>query len=68
MFAISDHSSGIEYILHMSVHRQGSKEPLDYIANVFLPYQGVGMVTYQESSTFLQTTVNIIIMLESLIT
>ena len=60
-FAISDHSSGIEYILHMSVHRQGSKEPLDYIANVFLPYQGAGMVTYQEFSTYLQTMVNVII-------
>ena len=60
-FAISDHSSGIEYILHMSVHREGITDPLDYVANVFLPYQGAGMVTYQESTKVLQTVVNIII-------
>ena len=60
-FSVADHSSGIEYILHMSVHRQGSTEPLDYIANIFLPYQGAGMVTYQKSSTFLEMVVNIII-------
>ena len=60
-FAVIDHSSGVEYTLHMSVHRQGIAEPLDYVANVFLPYQGAGMVTYHESSTYLQTVVNIII-------
>lgn len=60
-FAITDHSSGIEYVLHMSVHRDGVADPLDYIANVFLPYQGAGMVTYQESTSQLQTVVNIVI-------
>ena len=60
-FAVVDHSSGIEYVLHMSVHRGGVAEPLDYIANVFLPYQGAGIVTYQESTSQLRTVVNIVI-------
>ena len=60
-FSVTDHSSGIEFILHMSVHRQGENEPLDYVANVFLPYQGAGMVTYQPSSKVFDKVVHIII-------
>ena len=60
-FAVTDHSSGIEYSLHMSVHRESVADPLDYLANVFLPYQGAGMVTFRESTPYLQTVVNIII-------
>ena len=60
-FSVTDHSSGIEYILHMSVHRQGVTEPLDYVANIFLPYQGAGMVTYQLSSEVFDKVVHVII-------
>ena len=60
-FSVTDHSSGIEFILHMSVHRQGENDPLDYVANVFLPYQGAGMVTYQPSSKVFDKVVHIII-------
>ena len=60
-FTVTDQSSGVYYILHMSVHREGMQDPVDYIANVFLPFQGAGMGTYQESSKLLSTTVNVIV-------
>ena len=45
----------------MSVHRQGATKPLDYVANIFLPYQGAGMVTYQLWSEVFDKVVYIII-------
>lgn len=60
-FTVTDHSSGVEYILHMSVHRQGQPAAMEYTADIFLPFQGAGMVTYQEAGKLFQTTVNIII-------
>ena len=60
-FVVSDHSSGIEYVLHISVHHKQSADPMDYIANVFLPYNGGAMASYRESRVLLQIVVNIVI-------
>ena len=60
-FTVTDQSSGVHYTLHMSVHREGVQDPVDYIANVFLPFQGVGMGIYQESRILLNTIINVIV-------
>ena len=60
-YTITDHSSGIQYNLHVSVHRQKSEEPIEYVANIFLPFQGAGMATYREAKVLLERVVNIIV-------
>ena len=58
---ITDQSSGVQYNLHVSVHRQSSSEPLEYMASVFLPFQGAGMATYTEAKGLLERVVNIVL-------
>ncbi len=60
-FTLMEYSSGVEFILHMSVHREGMEEPENYVANVFLPYQGGGMATYQKAEEVLKQVVNIVV-------
>ena len=60
-FMVTDQSSGILYILHMSVHREAVEEPVEYVANVFLPFQGVGMANYQEFKVLSNKVVNVIV-------
>ena len=60
-FTLSNPSSGVEYFLHMSVHRESMEEPIEYIANVFLPLQGAGMASFQEADGLLNTVVHMII-------
>ena len=57
-FALSNPSSGVEYFLHMSVHRESVEEPIDYVANIFLPFQGAGMAGYQEAGNVLSITIH----------
>ena len=60
-FTVTDQSSGVEYLLHMSVHREGKPDPVEYTADIFLPFQGAGMVTYQAAELLFRTTVHITI-------
>ena len=60
-YTITDHSSGVQYNLHVSVHREGDSEPIEYLANVFLPFQGAGMATYSEAATVLEQTVHVLL-------
>lgn len=60
-FTVNDPSSGIQYVLHMSVHRQSLPSPINYVANVFLPLQGAGMATYQEAEHVLNSVVHLVI-------
>ena len=60
-YMVTDRSSGIQYSLHLSVHKAGQKVPVEYRADVFLPFQGAGMATYQEATPLRQRTVHLII-------
>ena len=60
-FVSTDHSSGVQYTLHMSVHRMGEEEAVEYVANVFLPFQGAGMASFESAKTLLQKTVHLIV-------
>ena len=60
-YTITDHSSGVQYNLHVSVHREGSSEEIEYLANVFLPFQGAGMATYSEAASVLEQTVHVLL-------
>ena len=60
-FTVTDQSAGIYYTLHVSMHREDVKEPVEYIAYMFLPFQGPGMGTYKRFDVLLRTTVNIIV-------
>ena len=46
-FLVIDHSSGVQYTFHLSVHKTGVDSAIEYVANVFLPFQGAGMASYQ---------------------
>ena len=59
-FTVTDQSSGIYYTMHVSMHREGMKKPADYVANIFLPFQGAGMAVYRHIDV-LRTPVNIIV-------
>ncbi len=48
-FVMADHSSGLEYTLHMSVHRDKKADPFEYVASIFMPFDGAGMAVYQEA-------------------
>lgn len=60
-YTITDHSSGVQYNLYVSVHRQDEDKAIEYIANVFLPFQGAGMATYRLAQPVLSQVVNIIL-------
>ena len=60
-FTTIDHSSGVQYSLHMSVHRKGVSIPQEYVASVFLPFQGAGMVRYENAQSQFDTTVHLIV-------
>ena len=60
-FVLTEHSSGVQYTLNLSVHQVGVKEPVRYVANVFLPFQLAGMVTYRHAEVLEATVVHIII-------
>lgn len=60
-FMMTDHSAGVQYCLHMSVHRGDVAEPVEYVAEVFMPFQGAGMARFHEASSYHQRTVHLII-------
>lgn len=60
-FMLVEHSSGVQYTLHMSLHQTGSEVPVEGIANVFLPFQGAGMATYQLAKELERKTVHLIV-------
>ena len=60
-FMITDHSSGTQYDLHVSVHREKMDDPVEYMANVFLPFQGAGMATYRPATAVLEKVVHIVV-------
>ena len=60
-FILSEFSSGVQYNLHLSAHTRGQYQSVEYFANVFLPYQGAGMATYQKITNLAQPTVHVII-------
>ena len=61
-FLIMDEAWGIEYLLCMSVTRPSSLKPVNYIANVFLPFQGPGMSMFRPVlNKPTQTVVNLIV-------
>ena len=60
-YTITDHSSGVQYALHVAVHREDTQESIEYIADVFLPFQGAGMATYRQARELLEKTMNIIV-------
>lgn len=60
-FTTLDHSSGVQYSLHMSVNRKGITASQEYVATVFVPFQGAGMAMYEKSEPRFSPTVHIIV-------
>ena len=60
-YMLTDHSSGVQYSLHLSVHKESSSDPIDFSASIFLPLQGAGMATYQQTKKLMARTVHIVI-------
>lgn len=61
-FTITDHSSGVQYHLHVSVRRQNAAVlPVEFFANVFLPFQGAGMATYREARPVLSQVIHLLL-------
>ena len=60
-FTITDLSSGVQYSLHVSVHKKGREEAIEYLASVFLPFQGAGMATYREAEGILSKVVHVVV-------
>ena len=60
-FTTLDHSSGVQYSLHMSVNRKGITASQEYIAHIFLPFQGAGMAVYEKSELRFAPTVHMIV-------
>lgn len=60
-YTITDHSSGVQYNLHVSVHRADDLVPVEYLGNVFLPFQGAGMATYSEARDVLSQVVHVLL-------
>ena len=60
-FVLMEYSSGVQYNLHLSVRKLGKKYPVEYIGNVFLPFNGAGMATYQRRTQLFQKKVHMII-------
>ena len=60
-YTVTDHSSGVQYNLHVSVHREREEGAIEYLANVFLPFQGAGMAVYNLAQPLLDKTVHIVL-------
>ena len=60
-YTVTDHSSGVQYNLHVSVYREGGAEPVGYLGNVFLPFQGAGMATYSEAAAVMEQTLHVLL-------
>ena len=62
-FVLMEYSSGVQYNLHLSVHKKNRKnpDPLEFVANVFLPFHGAGMATYHEKYRVSRKTVHLIV-------
>ena len=60
-FTTLDHSSGVQYSLHMSVNRKGIKQSHDYVAEVFIPFNGAGMATFEKIEKRFSSNVHIIV-------
>lgn len=60
-YMLTDHSSGVQYTLRLSVHKKGSAEPQDFVASVFLPLQGAGMAMYQAARELSRRTVHMVV-------
>ena len=55
-FTVTDLSRGAEYVLHLSVHLNGSSDPHRLVANIFLPFSSSPMIQYKSWSTIAQST------------
>lgn len=60
-YMLTDHSSGVQYTLRMSLHKSGEAEPVEYVANIFLPLQGAGMAGFLEAKNLDMKAVHMII-------
>ena len=60
-FTITDHSSGVQYNLHVSVHKKTKVGPVHYLASIFLPFQGAGMANYRQADPILERIIHIVI-------
>ena len=60
-YMLTDHSSGVQYKLHLSLHKTGTKHSLEYLADVFLPFHGAGMTHYAAVESLSKRTVHLII-------
>ena len=60
-FTVTDQSSGVYYIMHVSMQRKGVRHRAEFVADIFLPFQGAGMGMYQKFEDLSRTTVNIIV-------
>ncbi len=62
-YALLDYSSGVQYNLHLSVHRKVKNriEPIELMASIFLPFHGAGMATYERQYILDRKIVNFII-------
>ena len=56
-----DESSGMEYILNITVKRRSTNVPLTLVANVLLPLGGPGIAFNRHARDFIQTRINIIV-------
>ena len=55
-FIVTDFSRGVEYVLRLSVHLQGSSNPYRLMANIFLPFSSPPMIQYKPWSTVTGST------------
>ena len=55
-FIITDLSRGVEYVLLLSVHLNGSSYPYQLVANIFLPFSSSPMIQYKPWSTLTRST------------
>ena len=60
-YTVTDHSSGVQFNLHVSVHRQEMKDSVEYLGSVFLPFQGAGMAMYTEASPVMERVIHIVL-------
>ena len=55
-FIVTDLSRGMEYVLRLSVHLNGSSDPYLLVANIFLPFLSSPMIQYKPWLTIAQST------------
>ena len=60
-FSVTDYSSGVEYVLHVSLSELSSPTPKSFIASIFMPLQGPGMVRYQQAEKRFQEEVHFVL-------